>query len=502
MAVEIVMPRLTDSMEEGTVVRWLVAPGDRVERGQPIAEIETDKATMTYESDSSGVVLELLAEEGETLPLGAVIARLGGPGDAPVHAAPPRGDGAEATAPEAAAPQASALEASAQRASAPEASASGTTAPEAAVSEPTAPEAPDAARDGQERPDGRLRASPLARRLARELGIDLATVKGSGPGGRIVRADVEAAAGAAATSTVGEAAAVASGAATGADESAAPTPEDAAVAAGTEVADRAGAANEAAAVATSPPLTPAADIEPTATPPRPEGARGASTFEELDRTQQTIARRMAESKATVPDFALERTVDMEACRELRERLRGRINPLPTFNDLVVKACALALRDHPRVNGSYRDGRFELHERINVGIAVARPNALLVPTVFDADRKPLAAIARETRRLVERVRTGEITPPELAGGTFTVSNLGMFGVDRFTAIVNPPQAAILTVGAVAPRPAVAADGSLCVRHSVVLTLVLDHRIVYGADGAQFLARVAELLEEPLAMLAAA
>lgn len=477
MAAEIVMPRLTDSMEEGTLVRWLVRPGDRVERGQPIAEIETDKATMTYDSDTEGVVIELVAEEGQTLPIGAVIARIGDPAEAPQRAeAPERAEAPPAAAAPQAAEEPPPVQAEEPAASMPAGAiehpaetqpASGTSSgveetAQATAKTTSAPEAGAA--------DGRLRASPLARRLARELGIDLRTVRGSGPGGRIVRADVEALA--------------ASTRALSGERRAEEGPQPGAIA--------------------PPPPPPPPPAAPEAPPRAPETravetARGRVEVEELDRTQQTIARRMAESKATVPDFALERTVDMEGCRELRERLRARVEPLPTYNDLVVKACALALREHRRLNGSYRDGRFELHERINVGIAVARPNALIVPTIFDADRKSLLEIAREARRLVERARSGEITPPELSGGTFTVSNLGMFGIDRFTAIINPPQAAILTVGAVAPRPAVDEHGSLCVRHLATLTLVCDHRIVYGADGAQFLARVAELLEEPLAML---
>jgi pyruvate dehydrogenase E2 component (dihydrolipoamide acetyltransferase) len=213
---------------------------------------------------------------------------------------------------------------------------------------------------------------------------------------------------------------------------------------------------------------------------------------------------MAESKATIPDFTLTADIDMERCVELRAELKRLSHAeAPTYNDMIVKACALALREHPRANGSYRNGRFELHSRVNVGVAVAVTSdgltggALVVPTVFDADTKALGEIARETRTLAERVREGAVTPPELSGGTFTVSNLGMYGISSFTAIVNPPQAAILAVGAVAPR-AVIGEGHLIARHTMAVTLACDHRILYGADAAVFLARIRELLEEPAAL----
>jgi pyruvate dehydrogenase E2 component (dihydrolipoamide acetyltransferase) len=239
-------------------------------------------------------------------------------------------------------------------------------------------------------------------------------------------------------------------------------------------------------------------------------AKGDTTVVELTRTQQTIARRMAESKATIPDFALQAEIDMERCVALRSELK-RLSPeeAPTYNDMVVKACALALHEHPRANGSYRDGKLQLHSRVNVGVAVAADSddpmggALVVPTVFDAALKSLGEIARETRALAERVRAGTITPPELGGGTFTVSNLGMYGIRSFGAIVNPPQAAILSVGSLALRAVVLAGSAggaeeIVARHTMAVTLVCDHRILYGADAARLLARIRELLEEPAAL----
>jgi pyruvate dehydrogenase E2 component (dihydrolipoamide acetyltransferase) len=427
---DIVMPRLSDTMEEGTILRWLKADGEHVERGEELVEIETDKATMTYESDQAGV-LEIVAGVGSTLEVGALIARVGA---------------------------ASATAASTQ------------------------PPVPAASSEGTAAAGERVKASPLARRIAGESGVDLHTLAGSGPGGRIVKADVLA--GAATRPGAGGAPGV-GGAPTVADMRAS----------GTAAAPNAGTA----------PNGGAAPIESVTT------AKGETTTVELSRTQQTIARRMAESKATIPDFTLQVDVDMEECVKLRAQLEqisqherepgapGVAEQLraPTYNDMVVKACALALREHPTANGSYRDGRLQLFSRVNVGIAVAADNALVVPTVFDADEKSLGEIARETHTLADRVRTGAITPPELGGGTFTVSNLGMYGVKSFTAIINPPQAGILSVGALAPR-AVTYEGELAARNTMTLTLACDHRILYGAEAAQFLARIRELLQAPAAL----
>jgi pyruvate dehydrogenase E2 component (dihydrolipoamide acetyltransferase) len=452
---EIVMPRLSDTMEEGTILRWLKRDGEQVKRGEELVEIETDKANMTYESDQEGV-LETIAAEGDTLAVGEPIARVGAStGGAGGDAAP-------------ASPSAAVQEE--EPASGP----AGVRAVGDIAEESDSHEAGSSTQRsyGEIASAGeRVKASPLARRIASESGVDLHAVSGSGPGGRIVKADVQAAGGKGAPSNGG-------------------TAED-----GSSVA---------ATVTTA---APAADADHSAGP-APAGvatAKGETTTVELTRTQQTIARRMAESKATIPDFALQMEIDMEQCVKLRGELK-RLSPAeaPTYNDMVVKGCALALREHPRANGSYRDGRVQLHSRVNVGVAVAvdsgdgpAAGALVVPTVFDADEKSLGEIARETRALAERVRDGTITPPELGGGTFTVSNLGMFGVSSFTAIVNPPQAAILSVGALALRPVVREEDVIA-RNTMTLTLACDHRVLYGADAARFLARVRELLEAPAAL----
>jgi pyruvate dehydrogenase E2 component (dihydrolipoamide acetyltransferase) len=231
-----------------------------------------------------------------------------------------------------------------------------------------------------------------------------------------------------------------------------------------------------------------------------ETAKGQTTYRDLTRLQQVVARRMAESKATAPHFYLQAEIDMSAAVEARARIKA-MTPdgevVPSFNDMIVKACAIALRSFPLANGAYRDGRFELYSRVNVGVAVAAQDALVVPTVFDADRKGLREIAIDSRALAGKVREGSITPPELSGGTFTVSNLGMYGVANFSAVINAPQAAILAVGAITEKPVVR-DGSITTAHMLGVTLACDHRILYGAPAAEFLARIRGLLEEPLSL----
>ena len=442
---EITMPRLSDSMEEGTILKWLVSEGDEVKRGQPIAEIETDKANMTYESDTEGTVSELVAGEGDTLAVGEVIARIGENGGGG-QGSDPEESQAEPASEQGSDPEKAQDEGEEDADEEPEGSDPGDQDDEADQEQGSDPErAPDSSSNGGER----VKASPVARRMAGEMGVELAQLEGSGPGGRIVKADVEAAAkdgGAAAPEKEKE---------------------------GAKEAERAPERGEA-------------------------GAKGEVEFHELTRLQQTVTRRMAESKATAPDFQLVAEVDMSAAVELRERLKEVADPAPSFNDMVVKAASIALREHGRVNGAYRDGQFELYSKVNIGVAVAGQDALVVPTIFDADTKSLGQIAKDARALIQKVRDGKITPPEVSGGTFTVSNLGMYGVDSFSAVINPPQAAILTVGALKKRAVPDDRGRITARDMMNLTLVCDHRILYGADGAEFLARVRELLESPLSL----
>jgi pyruvate dehydrogenase E2 component (dihydrolipoamide acetyltransferase) len=414
---EVVMPRLSDSMEEGTVLQWLKQVGDEVAVGDELVEIETDKANMAYESDVAGTLAEILVQEGETVPIGTPIAMVG------------EGSGASS-------------------------------------------------RDGEgsialtgSNGGGRPHASPVARRIAKEKGVDLSELQGSGPGGRIVKADVERA-----------------GASEGAGVSGAPGFEP-----GT-------AATQTGETGFEPATARAPEPAAAAPAPGPETAKGTVTYEDLSKLQSTVSRRMAESKATAPHFYLEAEIDMSRLVSARAQIKSGAaegTVVPSFNDMVVKACALALREHPRANGAYRDGRFELYSRVNVGVAVAAKDALVVPTIFDADQKSLRGIATDARALAQRVRDEQITPPELSGATFTVSNLGMFGIDSFAAVINPPQAAILAVGAITERPVVR-DGQTTTAHLMRVNLACDHRILYGAPAAEFLARIRTLLEEPLAL----
>jgi pyruvate dehydrogenase E2 component (dihydrolipoamide acetyltransferase) len=437
---EIVMPRLSDSMEEGVVLKWLKQVGEEVAVGEELVEIETDKANMAYESDVAGTLTEILAEEGDALPIGAPIAVVGeAGGDAAED-----GDGSEDA------------EGPGSQAAGPVTA--GDPPPPAvaeASSEGVPPTAPPAASGG------RVKASPLARRIARDNGVDLAGLQGSGPGGRIVKADVEAAGGGGPQAT--------------------------------------SARSEVPSSSTPPIADEGVDEEGTAEGAG-ETAKGRTTYQEPSRLQQVVARRMAESKATAPHFYLQAEIDMSACVEARGKIKAMSaegEVVPSFNDMVVKACALALREFPLANGAYKDGRFELYSRVNVGVAVAAQDALVVPTVFDADRKGLREIATDSRSLAGKVRDGSITPPELSGGTFTVSNLGMYGVSNFSAVINAPQAAILAVGAIAEKPVVRA-GEITTAHMLGVTLACDHRILYGAPAAEFLARIRALLEEPLSL----
>jgi pyruvate dehydrogenase E2 component (dihydrolipoamide acetyltransferase) len=489
---EVVMPRLSDSMEEGTILRWLKSVGDEISTGDELVEIETDKANMVYESDEAGTLTEIVAGEGETLPIGAVIAKVGegepstdGAGGDQTEAEAEGGDQAEAEADGAGGDVAEAdggggddsdadggggggvrraAAGSDQEQGANGSSGATTPTPKATpapaaedqtAEDTAAPPAGDGAPAGG---DGRVKASPLARRMAEQKGLDLGGLSGSGPGGRIVKADVEKAA-----------------------------------------SEGAQTQEAAAQPATAPSAAPASPT-PGARE-KPETAKGESQQVELSKLQRTVARRMAESKATAPHFYLQAEIDMTAAVSGRARLKqiaGEDEPVPTFNDMVVKACGLALREHPRANGAYRDGRLELYSRVNVGVAVAAQDALVVPTVFDADRKGLRQIAAETKALAARVRESTITPPELSGATFTVSNLGMYGISNFHAVINPPQAAILAVGELKAKPVVTESGEVEPRQLMGVTLACDHRILYGADGAIFLRRVRELLEDPIGL----
>jgi pyruvate dehydrogenase E2 component (dihydrolipoamide acetyltransferase) len=428
---EITMPSLSDSMQEGTILSWLREDGEQVAVGDELVEIETDKATMTYESPAEGI-LRVVASVGETLPVGAPIAQLGDADEAPTSDSERVFD--------------------------------------AQVHKP-AP-SPSVSADGNGSAGAIVRATPLARRMATVHGVDLGELDGTGPRGRITRADVAASAG---IEDPVETRAAPSG--HDRDTRSAPSGRDSEIG----PAFRDGSPNDGSPTNGSPTDGPA--------------------VQELTRVQQLIARRMSEAKATIPEFQVQTEADIGALLALRAQLKDQPeppDPMPSLNDFIVKACALALRRHPRANGSYRDGRFELHEHVNVGIAVAATDALVVPTIADADTRSVGAIAREARRLAGAVRDGSVTPRDLSGATFSVSNLGMYGMTAITPVINPPQAAILGVGAARAVPALR-DGELVERQLMTLTLSCDHRILYGADAAEFLSDIRRGLESPLTLL---
>ena len=434
MANELKLPRLGQGMEAGTIVKWLKAEGDTVAKGEPLYELDTDKVTQEVESDFAGVLLQIVVADGEVA-VGTTVALIGEAGEQVAPAAAPA-----APAPAAVVPAAAAAPAAAVAAPAPVAVA----AP--AASAPAPALAPAASGNG-----GRIKASPLARRVARERGIELAGVVGTGPDGRIVAEDVE-------RTAVG-----------------APLPA-AAVAA---------VAAPAAAAAPSGPAVP-----PLAVPG--EGVR----VEALSGIRRTIARRLTEAWEA-PAFQISMSADMGRGVALRKELVARTPEgavKPTVSDVLTKVAALALMRHPKVNAHFAGDSIHLYPTANVGIAVAIPNGLVVPVITSAERRSVAEIAAARGALVERARAGKLAAEDMQGGTFSISNLGMFGVEHFIAVLNPPQVAILAVGAIEDRP-VAQAGQVVVRPMMSLTLTSDHRALDGATAADFLATVKAFLEEP-------
>jgi pyruvate dehydrogenase E2 component (dihydrolipoamide acetyltransferase) len=446
---ELTMPRLSDSMEEGVIIEWLASDGEAVEVGADIAEIETDKAVMVFQSEFAGT-LTIDAQAGETVAVGARIGAVLAPGEAGPVAVGVGASGAELGA-----------------------TGAGDSPSDIAVSLPAPPES---GQNGATHPASgaaavRIQASPVARRIAASLNVDLTALSGSGPAGRVVKRDVLASSETTAVRVANLATPPAPVTVPAPVTTAAPAPP-------------------------APPATPSRIGVPAGERSGTDGGRGRVEVTQPTRVQATIARRMVEAKSTMPEFTLETVVDMDGAKALRSEFKALDGQLvPSFNDFVVRAAALALRAHPWANGAYRDGVFEHYSRVNVGVAVAVPGSLVVPTVFDADRCSLGEISRETRRLAAAARSGELTAAELTGGTFSVSNLGMFGVTRFTAVLNAPQAAILAVGGVEEVPVVRA-GELVVGARMAITLTCDHRMLYGADAAAFLAEIRANLEAPL------
>lgn len=415
---DIQMPRLSDTMEEGVIANWHKQVGDKVARGEVVAEIETDKALMELEAYDDGVLEKILVEAGTTVPIGEPIAVLGDGSGSAAEAAP---------AP--AAPAPAAAEPAAEEAPA-------APAPAAAPVETAAP-----AESGS-----KPKASPLAKAVAKEKGVDLGTVQGTGPGGRIIRADIEAAASAAPVE---------------------PAPAPAAQASAPAVVND--------------------DVEEIP----------------LSNIRKVTAKRLTESKQNAPHFYLTSAIDVTELLEFRaslnERLQSAGGPKISVNDLIVKAVATSLRANPAVNVSFAGDKMLQHKRINLGVAVAIEGGLVVPVVKDADRKSVSEIATESRELAGRAREGKLKLDEMSGGTFSISNLGMFGIEQFSAVINPPEAAILAVGAARDEVQVR-DGEFVARKILRVTLSADHRAVDGAVGAAFLQQFTSLLEDPIRIIA--
>jgi pyruvate dehydrogenase E2 component (dihydrolipoyllysine-residue acetyltransferase) len=434
---EVIMPKMGDAMEEGTLVKWLKSEGDEVSEGDAIAEIETDKVTLELEAENSGTLAQLIADEGQDIPVGEAIAFIQGEGEE----VPERDGKAQAETAEEA-------EGGEEEGGGEAQAATATEAPE----EEAAEEAPPT--DG--RADGRFRASPIVRRLAQENNLDLSKIEGTGPAGRIVERDVRAA-----------------------------------LERGDAQAD--GRAAEAEAPEAAPAPQPAAAPEPT-------GAPGTELVEPT-RMQRIIGERMTQSKQQVPHYYATVEVEMDELLALRKQLNGQLEEQGiklSVNDFVMKACAVALKDYPKLNALWTDRGIELHQQVNLAMAVALEAGLITPVIKDAANKTLSAISASSKDLAKRAREGGLKPEEYQGGTFTVSNMGMFGVESFAAIINPPQAAIVGVSSIMQR-AIFKDEEVVPVSLMKLTLSADHRIANGAEGAQYMAEVKRLLEHPMMLV---
>ncbi len=426
---DVTMPRLSDTMQEGTIARWLKKPGDAIKKGDILAEIETDKANMELESYNNGVLEQILVAEGETVPIGQTIALIG-------SGAGSKGEAKAAT----------------KQASAPSIiSAVAATPVQTQVVSP-------ATVDGNGSSDRSVKVSPLARRMAEEYGIDLQQIHGTGPGGRIVRDDIE------------------------------------------DYRDQQAPQGQPTAnILPSAPVTPA-QAQPIPVVPATPVTEDDEVIK-ISRVQSLIARRLSESKQTVPHFYVSNEVDMTALLAMRQLINANVGQggvKVSINDLIVKACALALEKFPDVNASFKDDQFIRHKRVHVGIAVDIPAGLVVPVIHDANIKGVRTIAREAKVLIEKAKANKLTPADLDGGTFSVSNLGMMDVTNFIAVINPPQSAILAVASTR-KQFVPVDGQPVVRDIMPLTLSADHRILYGAMVARFLQEVKALLQNPYDLL---
>lgn len=445
---EVTMPRLSDTMEEGTLSHWLKKPGDEIKKGDTLAEIETDKATMDLEAYESGTLQEIKVQEGETVPIGQVVAIIGS-GEAVQHPAP-----------------------TSEKSSADGDGHRETTAPVSTVSAPaeetnTQSKNPvtaenDKGRGSSESSGNRVsKSSPLARRMAEEHDIDLSKVQGTGPGGRIVRDDIE----------------------------------DVLEQRGTSPAP----ASTAESASASKPAAPPQEVAALASPPSAQPAE--TEVSKLSRVRMLIARRLTESKQTIPHFYVSSEVDMTDALILRQTLNADIGEdgvKVTVNDLIVKACALALEKFPEVNSSLKEDQLITYKHINVGFAADVPTGLVVPVIRDTNVKGVRSIAREAKALIAKARANKLAPADLEGGTFSVSNLGMMDASSFIAVINPPQVAILAVAATR-KQFVPVDGQPVIRDMMQMTLSADHRVLYGATVARFLQEVKRLLQNPFSLL---
>src|SRR5712671_6476640 len=433
MATQVVMPKLSPTMEEGQLSRWLKKEGDKVSMGEPLAEIDTDKATMEMQALSNGVLRKILINEGESAPLGQPIAIIGEPDEDISALVKTAGEKSAAPSPKPAEPQ---------QASSKE--------PEPATEEAEVKATASAPKEPATQPsrdDSRQLISPIAARMAAKAGVNLKSLQGSGPGGRIVKRDIEAAM-----------------TAKPAGASAAPGLRGL----GSFRADQKGSVYG------------------------PSGYRD----EPLSEMRRTIARRLVTSLGPVPHFFLTSEIDMDRAADMRVAINELYPDLKlSINDIVIKVAAAALIQHPQVNASFQDKTVRFYEHADIGVAVATENGLITPVVRSADAKSLPEIAGEVRELAERARVRKLKPDEYTGATFSISNLGMFGIDEFTAVINPPEGAILAVGAMKPR-AVARANEVVIKQTMRVTMSCDHRVIDGAVGAQFLRTFKQIMENPL------
>jgi pyruvate dehydrogenase E2 component (dihydrolipoamide acetyltransferase) len=444
------MPKMGDAMEEGTIVKWLVSEGDEVSEGDAIAEIETDKASMEIEAEDSGTLAQFIVGEGDDVPVGEAIAFIQGEGEEV-----PERDGSAAEG---------GGEAEEETEEGGDGQAQAQTATETEEGAEEQPEARGEPSGDGAQTDGQVRASPIVRRLARENNLDLSRIEGSGPQGRVVERDVRAAL----------------------ESGEAPTTDGQAEVEAPEEPQEEQAAQQ--------------QIQP-ARLPEPTEAPGTQLMEPT-RMQRVIGERMTEAKQHIPHFYATVEVEMDATLALRKQLNEQLEEEGlklSVNDFVMKACAVALRDYPNLNAIYTSKGIELHEKVDLAMAVALDAGLITPVIKDAASKGLATISRESKDLAQRARDGDLAPDEYQGGTITVSNMGMFGVESFTAIINPPQAAIVAVSGIVKRPTYDEDGELAPASMMKLTLSGDHRIANGRDGALYMAEVKRILENPMLLM---